>query len=66
MQSAAALAGWACTEMKAHPVGELRLLGKPRRLNELCFCAAFNCRFQVEVAKDDLPPELVVYNPDPG
>jgi len=52
--------------MKAHPVGELRLLGKPRRLNELCFCAAFNCRFQVEVAKDDLPPELVVYNPDPG
>jgi len=35
----------ACTKMKAHPVGELRLLGKPGRLNELCFCAALNCRF---------------------
>jgi len=30
MQSATALAGWACTKTKAHPVGELRLLGKPR------------------------------------
>jgi len=47
MQSATALAGWTCTKLKAHPVGELRLLGKPRRLNELCFCAALNCRFQV-------------------
>jgi len=36
---------FACTKMKAHPVGELRLLGKPGRLNELCFCAALNCRF---------------------
>ena len=48
MQSATALAGWACTKTKAHPVGKLRLLGKPRRLNELCFCAALNCRVQVE------------------
>jgi len=39
MQSATALARWACTKMKAHPVGKLRLLGKSRRLNELCFCA---------------------------
>jgi len=45
MQSATALARWACTEMKAHPVGELRFLGKPGRMNELCFCAALNCRF---------------------
>jgi len=45
MLSATALAGWACTKMKAHPVGQLRLLGKSRRLNELCFCAALNCRF---------------------
>ncbi len=48
MQSATAFTGWACTKMKAHPVGELRLLGKPRRLNELCFCAALNCRFKVQ------------------
>jgi len=45
MQSATALAGWACTKMKTHPVGELRLLGKSRGLNELCVCAALNCRF---------------------
>jgi len=45
MQSATALAGWACTKMKVHPVGELRLLGKSRRLNELRFCATLNCRF---------------------
>jgi len=44
MQSATDLAGWACTKMKAHPVGELRLLGKTRRQNELCFCTALNCR----------------------
>jgi len=29
-------------------VGELRLLCKRRRPNELCYCAAFNCRFQVQ------------------
>ena len=29
----------------ARLVGELRLLGKPRRMNEFCFCAALNCRF---------------------
>jgi len=45
MQSATALAGSACTKMKAYPVGELRLLGNPGRLNELCFCTALNCRF---------------------
>ena len=45
IESATALAGWACTKMKAHPVGELRLLGKPGRLNELCFRAALDCRF---------------------
>jgi len=45
MQSATALAGWACTKMKVHPVGELSLLGKPGRLNDLCVCAALNCRF---------------------
>jgi len=49
MQSATALAGWACTKTKAHPVGELSILGKSRRLNELCFCAALNCRFYVEL-----------------
>jgi len=31
--------------MKGHPVGELSLLGKPGRLNELRFGAALNCRF---------------------
>jgi len=35
MQSATALAGWACTKMKAHPVGELRLLGKRAQLPDL-------------------------------
>jgi len=34
MQSATALAGWACTKTKAHPVGELRLLGKRRAQTE--------------------------------
>jgi len=34
-----------CTKTRAHPVGELRLLYKRRRPNELCYCAAINCRF---------------------
>ncbi len=29
-------------------MGELRLLCKRRRPNELCYCTAVNCRFQVD------------------
>jgi len=37
-------------------VGELRLLCKCRRPNELCYCAAVNCRFQDYVS---LPADQV-------
>jgi len=45
MQSATAGVECVCTKTRAHPAGELRLLYKRRRPNELCYCAAFNCRF---------------------